>query len=155
VKIYFDEDNGSGIPRALKLVRMPAAQIEYPRDSPNALQKLGTPDRIWIPWAGDTRYLVFSQNIHILENEEEFRLLVQHNVGIVFMNNGSELAWAVLRMIMVRWEWLQSVDNHESRPFVYIVGLTGRPVAYDLRQGPRRARTRQRSSVPSPSGERH
>ena len=29
MKIFFDEDNGTGIPRALKLVRVPNAEIHY------------------------------------------------------------------------------------------------------------------------------
>jgi hypothetical protein len=143
VKLYFDEDNGKGIPQSLKAVRAPADEIEYPRNSNHARQQLGTPDRIWLPWAGDNGYLVFSQNIHILENEDEFNLLVAHRVGIVFMKNGSERSWAVLRMILNRWEWLREIDAYEPRPFVFLVGLAGRPVRYELHQGPRRPRSRR------------
>ena len=137
MKLFIDEDIGTRVPRALKLVRMPCENIVYPSNSGPI--RFGTKDIDWIPWVGQNGYLAFSRNHHILENEVEFDLVRQHGVGIVFVDRGDHPSWAILRMIMQRWEWLRLIDGAQ-RPFAYLVGLTGRPEGYDLTRGPREPR---------------
>lgn len=135
MKVFIDEDCGTGIPKSLKLVKMPCEDLVYPQ---NRLPiRFGTKDPVWIPWAGDNGYLALSMNRRILENPSEFALLVEHRLGIVFVDNGKYPIWQVLKMFMVRWEWFEEINRH-NKPFAYTVGLTGRPIEYDLSRGPRR-----------------
>ena len=132
MKLFFDEDNGTGIPRALRLVRGSGDQIHFPSDKWHQLVKKGTQDRDWIPVIGNAEILVFSQNKYMLNNEEERGLLIKHRVGIVYLSNGSDKAFPVLRMLMNKWEWLGLIDATIPRPFAYLVGLNGRPRKLDI-----------------------
>lgn len=132
MKVFIDEDCGTGIPKSLKLVKMPSDDIVYPSNHPPI--RFGTKDPEWLRWVGENRYLALSSNHKILENANEFPLILQYQVGIVFVDNGEYPTWACLRMFMNRWEWLQAIDRTE-RPFVYLVGLAGKPVPYDLTKG--------------------
>ena len=89
MKIFFDEDNGTGIPRALGLLRITDTEIHFASDKNHQIVKRGTPDSAWIPTAGENGWLVFSQNKHMLGNAAERMLLMQHNVGIVFSRTGT------------------------------------------------------------------
>ena len=132
MKIFFDEDNGTGIPRALKLVRVPNAEIHYASNKDNQLIGKGAKDPDWIPLIGAQRFLLFSQNKAMIENEFERRLLIEHRVGAVFLATGRQRAHEVLRMLLNRWEWLELVDATIERPFAYIVPLSERVRRIDL-----------------------
>lgn len=88
----------------------------------NSWIKLGTLDKDWIPWAGDNGWLVFSQNYHLLENEDELKLLVKHRGGIVFTKSGQYTTGPLMQMIMRRWDWLVRTDRSSARPFAFRVG---------------------------------
>jgi PIN like domain len=133
VKIFFDEDNGTGIPRALQLIRPPNGEVHYPSNKGNQLVGKGTKDRDWIPLAGRLGMLVFSQNKRMLENAEERGLLIEHEVGAVYLSSGNERAVPVMRMLLNRWEWLTLVDATVERPFAYLVTVNGRVRKLDLR----------------------
>ena len=137
MKVFIDEDCGTSIPKALKSVRVPCDEIVYPSNRPPV--RFGTKDPIWIPWAGDNGYLALSQNQKILENPTEFELLRSHRLGVVFVNNGEYPVWQILRMFLNRWAWFEEIDR-QSKPFVFLVGLTGSPVPFDLSNGPRTPR---------------
>lgn len=148
MKVFVDEDAGTGIPRALKLVKMPCEELVYPCQHPPI--RFGTKDPVWIPWAGDNNYLALSNNHRILENPVEFELLVRHKLGAVFVDRGNYEVWRVLRMFMARWEWFEEIDR-QPRPFVYLVGLTGAPVPYDLKRGVRPPRPYRAPGIVAPS----
>jgi PIN like domain len=133
VKLFFDEDNGTGIPRALQLIRPSNDEVHYPSDKGHNLVRKGTKDRDWIPLAGRLGMLVFSQNKRMLENAEERRLLIEHRVGAVYLSNGNDRAFPVMRMLLNRWEWLVLVDSTVERPFAYLVTIGGRARKLDLR----------------------
>ncbi|HET7738320.1 MAG TPA: hypothetical protein VFK32_07085, partial [Tepidiformaceae bacterium] len=132
VNIFFDEDNGTGIPRALRLLRIPTARIYFPSNEPGALIAKGAKDVERIPRVGREGWLVFSQNRAMLDNERELELLVQHRVGIVFLTNGNQRAHLVMRLLLNRWPWLESVDAGVNRPFAYLLTLYGRVTPVDL-----------------------
>ena len=134
MKVFIDEDCGTGIPKSLRLVKVPKDDLVYPCN--HLPIKFGTKDPVWLAWAGNNGYLVISNDRQILENPNEFTLITEHNLGIVFVDNGEYPVWKVLRMLLTRWEWFEEI-NRAERPFVYLVGLTGKPVRYDLEKGPR------------------
>lgn len=133
--LFFDEDVGSRLPRAVALIRLPGATVEYP-GRPYGPLPLGAKDSEWLPRAGEGRWLVFSCNYHMLEVEAEFALIIQHKVGIVFAKSGSYQTWELMRMLIERWDWLRQLDDGEPRPFAYFAGLKGKPQRYDLAKGP-------------------
>lgn len=135
MNLYIDEDLGKAVPQSLRSVRPPDTRFEFPRNSTYAKWPLGTPDRDWLPWAGDAGYTVISQNYHILRNPDEFQLIVDHGVRIIFVGGAEGGAWEVLRVILNRWEWIRAVDT-DSKPSAWYLPLRGRPQPYDLGRGP-------------------
>lgn len=147
MKLFLDEDMGTGIPKALKLVKMPCDSLVYPHASPPI--RFGTSDTQWLEWVGDNGYLAISADRHILETPGEFDILVAHDVGIVFLDSGGYRSWQVLKWMINRWAWLDAIDRTETRPFAYITDLSGSSKLYDLSRGPRRPRP-YRSPPPVP-----
>lgn len=135
MRVFFDEDLGTGVPRALIAVRAPAEEIQYPAVS-HARVKKGTPDSQWIPWAGANGWLVVSQDLRMLATPVEFELLRDHRVGIVIITSGNLPAHTVLRLLLNRWDWLNQVDSHVQRPFAFLLSPAGRVSRHDFGTGP-------------------
>jgi len=133
VKLFFDEDNGTGIPRALSLIKPPEDTIFYPSDKNHQVVKRGTKDRDWIPIAGENGWLVFSQNKWMVNNEEERNLLIANRVGIVYLSTGGARAFPVMKMLLNRWNWLRELDaDVTSRPFAHLITIQGSHRQIDL-----------------------
>jgi len=130
VKIFFDEDNGTGIPKALLLLRIPGTDVLYPGQS-GRLRK-GTSDPDWLRYVGAHRFLAFSQNRAILQNDAELQTLVAEKVGAVFLTTGQERSYRVMRLLLNGWEWLEEIDATQPRPFAYELTITGRTRAVRL-----------------------
>jgi hypothetical protein len=64
-------------------------------------------------------------------NEEERELLLRHRVGIVYLDNGNEQAFAVMKLLLNRWTWLEA-RIAEARPFAHLISLSGRSRPLDL-----------------------
>lgn len=121
MKLFFDEDTGGGVPRALRAIGIDTESARS--DGPI---KKGTRDEDWIPFVAARGYLVFSCNTAILAAEAQRALLIEHRVGAVFLASGQERKLAVLRLILNRWDWLEQIDAHEERPFAYMLSISGR-----------------------------
>jgi hypothetical protein len=128
VKLFFDEDAGTAIPEALRRIGIP--DIAYVAPTQTIVK--GTPDEIWLPWVGRTGHLVFSCNIGILLADAQRSLLIEHNVGAVFLSTGQEYTRDVLKLILNQWEWLEEVDAYWPRPFAFLFTITGRKTCVDL-----------------------
>ncbi len=111
--LVFDEDSGTKVPRALRIVGL---QNVIPITS--KVPK-GTKDPVWIPIAGQERWLVFSCNKAMLNVAAERDLIISEKVGIVFLTNGQENRATMLRLVLNRWKWLQKIDELEQRPFAF------------------------------------
>lgn len=142
MKLFFDEDMGSRIPKAVKSLEAPCESVVYPSNYDPI--RLGTKDPEWLPWVGENGYLAISTNRHILEMPSEFELIPRYSVGIIFLDYGSYRLWEVMSWIIRRWEWLELVDRTIPRPFVYVTGVIGTPARYDLGRGPARPRPYRR-----------
>ena len=112
-------------PAGAGLLRITDTEIHFASDKNHQIVKRGTPDSAWIPTAGENGWLVFSQNKHMLGNAAERMLLMQHNVGIVFLENGNANSHLVMKLILNRWEWMRLIDSNEARPFAYMLRLAG------------------------------
>lgn len=116
-----DEDVGTGIPKALKLVGLRAV-LSIPK-----VGHPGQPDIEWLTMAGRKRWLVFSYNKAMLRVPVERDTLVLEKVGIVFLTTGQGVSYEVLHFLLNRWPWLESIDRNEQRPFAFEVSIKGRP----------------------------
>ena len=137
MKLFFDEDNATGIPKAVRLLKAPdLASLEYPSDEkyPRHRWPKATPDSDWLPWAGRENYLVISQNNRILDTPLEFGLIQPNRVKIVFVENGHTSSWRVFRVLQSKWKWLDE-QWHRDGPFVWILRLNGHVEPYDLNLG--------------------
>ncbi len=120
----------------MQLIRLPRTEVTFPSNNPHAIVRKGTKDREWLPVVGAKGYIVISQNISMLESEEEVRLIVENNVGIVFVAGGEDRPHKVLQVLLNRWEDLEQIELNLPRPFCRMLSLAGRLTKYDLTQGP-------------------
>ena len=121
--LYFDEDMGKGVPSALFVVNLKTILWKAKRYG----TATKTPDTRWLTDAGRENWLAFSCNTEILNVEAERDLIAQENVGIVFLTSGQENGADVLRMVLNKWKWLESIDTQVMRPFVYTIRIDGHP----------------------------
>jgi len=117
-----DEDVGTGIPKALKLV---GCETRY-------LYKLGLagkPDPEWLTKAGRNGWLVFSYNKKILTVPNERETVIREKVGIIFLTNGTEYSHKVLRLLLAKWDTLETLWLTLERPFARFLSPNGRITA--------------------------
>lgn len=126
MKIFVDEDAGASIGRALAAVGVQAEYVAGGRAIRPA-----TRDEIWIPWAGREGSLVLSRNTGILEAEAQRALLMAARVGVVFLPPYLS-PLALLRLLMKRWDWLETLDATQKRPFAYRMSASGRTTRLKL-----------------------
>ena len=101
-----DEDIGTNVPKALRLVRYRTMSL---------VQKgwRSWEDTEWLTIAGEKGWLVFSANKKMLKVPEERETIINKKVGIVFLNNGEERIDQVLRMLLNKWSWFQKISEDE------------------------------------------
>ena len=80
MKIFVDEDTGSGLGRALHAVDIDSWHV-------SRLQAItpGTPDERWIPIVASDQRLILSRNIGMLDSDHQRQLLIDHQACIVFL----------------------------------------------------------------------
>lgn|GEM_PF-3227171 len=149
MKLFFDEDNASGIPKAVRLLKAPdLTSLEYPSNDFKTRHRWpkATPDADWLPWAGQENYLVISQNTRILETPHEFALIGPNKVKIVFIENGHTKSWRVFQVLQSKWKWLNE-QWHREGPAIWILRLNGRVEPYPAANGPRLSREQRLSAA--------
>jgi hypothetical protein len=113
-----DEDIGTGVPKALSLVGCKAKSL-------HALKMAGKPDEFWLAKAGQKGWLVFSENKKILKVPSERETIIREKVGVVFLTNGSEFNRKVLKLLLTKWDSLESLWNTVEKPFVRFLSPNG------------------------------
>ena len=114
-----DEDVGTRVPQALKLV---GSNVLSFRDA----GLLGAPDVQWLTQAGQQGWLVFSCNKRMLDVPIERDTIIRERVGIVFLTSGQERLPNTLRLILSKWDWLDLIDRTDPRPFAHFLYPSGR-----------------------------
>jgi len=119
-----DECIGTNVPGALHLVRSKT----HPYKTISLRQKgwQSWKDPKWLKIAGEKRWLAFSANKRMLQVTEEVETIICEKVGIVFLTSGEEHLDKVLWLLLIKWKWLEDIDEHEQRPFAYFLSPNGR-----------------------------
>jgi len=120
MRVFVDEDTGSGLGKALRAVGVDGDYVGRGRSFGT-----GVKDEIWIPYAGINRMLVLSRNTGILQSESQRGLLIAGQVGIVFLPAHLS-SIDLLRLVMKKWDWIVAIDETEDRPFAFRLTQYGR-----------------------------
>jgi hypothetical protein len=110
--LYCDEDAGTRVPKALKIVGLHAVSAV----SSGAISE---PDIQWLARIGKKGWLGISCNKNILDVPEERDSIVQNHVGIVFVTSGNLSPKDKLLLISQKWKWLETIELSEIRPFAF------------------------------------
>jgi hypothetical protein len=116
--LVFDEDCGTGIPKALWLVG-------YTTHNFVELGWSGKKDVEWLPWVGQNGWLLFSYNKKQLEVPTERNAIIDNGVGVVYLTTGEESAPRVLLLLLKKWAALELLDDGIERPFVRFLHPNG------------------------------
>ncbi len=114
-----DEDIGTRVPDALRLVGYKTVSMK---------QKgwLSKEDTDWLTKAGQSGWLAFSSNRRMLTVPHERATIIREKVGIVFLTSGDEHPPKVLWLLLVKWPWLEFINDTEPRPFAFFLYPNGR-----------------------------
>ncbi|PFG73109.1 hypothetical protein [Tepidiforma thermophila] len=125
MRLFFDESMGTKVPGALLHIGVPGAEdIERPKRGGPIQQ--GAADPAWLRWVGQHGYLGLSEDTAILQSVALVDLIRLSNCGLVFLKTGQAPRWEVLRLLLIRWEWLQAVERDVPRPFAFVLGRNRR-----------------------------
>lgn len=116
--LVFDEDCGTGIPKALWL-------IGYATHNFVELGWSGKKDVEWLPWVGQNGWLLFSYNKKQLEVPTERNAIIDNRVGVVYLTSGEESAPKVLLLLLKKWGALELLDDGIERPFARFLHPNG------------------------------
>jgi len=121
VILLCDEDVGTKVPKALKLV-----DIKNVKSMADSDFGLGKDDVEWLRDVGKRGWLAFSCNKKMLDVPRERDTIIAEKVGIVFLTSGQEYLQQVLRLLLNKWKWLEHIDQTTPRPFAYFLYPYGR-----------------------------
>jgi hypothetical protein len=117
---YFDENVGSKIPDALKLLGLKA----IPGVSKRYGQ--GQNDINYLERAGQKGWLAISANKRMLDVTNEKETIINKKIGIVFLTDGNMKRPDLMLLLLKKWKWLEEIDSSDTRPFAYLLFPYGR-----------------------------
>lgn len=119
MKLLCDEDIGTSVPKALKLVGYDVTSIYHEKWA-------GREDTFWLEKAGQLNWLIFSCNKRILLVDAERKALIDNNVGIIFLTSGWEHPANVLRLLLNKWDKITYIHSNQTRPFALFLSPNGK-----------------------------
>ena len=114
-----DEDIGTRVPRALTLVGYDVRSIV-------GMGWDGKQDTWWLAQAGRQNWLVFSCNKRMLRVPSERSAIHDNRVGIIYLTSGEQHLPKVLWLLLVKWPYLEHINDNLPRPFARFLSPTGR-----------------------------
>ncbi len=117
--ILLCDENLGKIPLALSLVGCDARHFK-------TLGWSGKKDVEWLPWVGQTEWLLFSCNKKQLTVPSERNAIIQNKVGVVYLTHGEENPAKVLMLLLRKWEVLELLWDTIERPFARFLHPNGR-----------------------------
>ena len=101
-------------------------QLGYDARSFRDLGWLGQSDLIWLPMAGQiSDSLVLSRDRSMLNKRREYRAIIDHNIGIVFLTSGQQEQESLIPLIADSWALLEELHYNTPRPFIRFLTNTG------------------------------
>ena len=82
---------------------------------------ISEPDVQWLQRVGQKRWLGISCNKNVLQVPEERDAIITYKVGIIFFTSGNLTPKEKLLIILRKWDWMEQIDENETRPFAYHV----------------------------------
>jgi PIN like domain len=122
LRVFVDEDTGSGIAQAL--LNHGLTDVDYVGSGREIITE--TPDIDWLPFAGQNSYLLLSRNKAIFRVPAERQLFISEQVGAVFLPGNQATGPELVSLVMERLSWLEHIYDTEPRPFAFILHRTGR-----------------------------
>ena len=119
MKLYCDENVGTGVPNALEAVGLDA-------HSSVSAGFRGQTDLQWLEIAGRAGWLVITRDLRMFKNPEERRAIEDYLVGIVCFTNGQLRPRDMLRLLLNKWDTLERLDRDVPRPFARFLSSNGR-----------------------------
>ena len=137
MRLFVDEDFGRGIPEALRALKICRTVQHVRRVFKKRIKRGEFPDGVkdedWIPFAGRGGWLVLSSDTGILDADTQRELWISENVGGVFLTTGQENRVKVMQLLLRKWDWLETIDKKQQRPFAYLMPISGRGIRLDPR----------------------
>jgi hypothetical protein len=121
VKLFVDEDTGPNLAKALRTAGFRDIEWVGPRQRIEKSAK----DPEWMPTILSDNFMVLSRNYTMLEVEEERRLIIEHRGRFVYLPQQATTL-DLLRLVMLRWDWLKLEYDHQSRPFAWRLSAKNR-----------------------------
>jgi hypothetical protein len=116
--LYCDEDVGTKVPNALKIVGLQVISAVSRRAT-------SEPDIQWLARAGKKGWLGLSCNKDILNVPEEKDSIILNKTGIVFFTTGDLHPKDKLYLLLRKWKWLEMIDTTMNRPFAFFLSPSG------------------------------
>lgn len=130
MKLFFDENMGSGVPEALRLVGI--REVNYVTNMfAGEHSAQGVADEEWIPRIGSD-WLVVSKDQQLLRRPAQLQLLAQHHLGIICITSATARSRDLLEFMLRRMAQLEEIDSQTPRPFAFRVSLRGPFVEFAL-----------------------
>lgn len=123
---YFDENMGSKVPSALKTLGLrviPGVKKQYGG---------GQNDIQYLTRAGQKGWLAISANKDMLNVKDEKDTIIAEKVGIVFITDGQMKRPELMLLLLKKWDWLETIDKDEQRPFAFFLYPAGRAKKKEL-----------------------
>ena len=119
MKLFFDHNVGSHVPRALRLLRVDATwHLEH--FAPTA------PDAEWLPVVGSRGWVVVTHDRRLLLNPTERRAIYDARVGCFILHGGGASRWEKMRILSAAWPMMAYVMENEPPPYIWRLLPSGR-----------------------------
>jgi hypothetical protein len=121
VTFLFDANLPPRLSEALRLLGEQAHHV-------NDFLPPGTPDEIWIRYAGERSWNIVSRDVNITKRPHEQAALLQHGIGAFFLFPGMRRQptfCQLIRTVISRWPEMKHRAAEETPPFALRVPQRG------------------------------
>lgn len=124
MKLFFDENIGYRVPKALRLVNV--GDVDYLTEwfGIEGKPAQGVRDEDWIPAIGSS-HLVITLDQRLLRRPNQRKLLADYGVGLICVTSAHAPSKEMLLFVLRRLDRLEQLDSDTPRPFAFRVSLKG------------------------------
>ena len=124
--IFLDDGVGRSVYDALTRVRF--QDVTYVREEfrDNGKDGREVDDVDWLRWVGEHQWLAITRDKRILKQPAERNALIQHDVGLIVLDDNNAMSFELLQMIICHIDKLLQLHENTARPFAYVMDRRGR-----------------------------